>query len=113
MSFFKSIDAAPDAMPQSWWNAAYPWRHAIAFDTTGLSVPIQNVPLLVRLPGAAIGLANGSDLRFVDWTNTRELPFEIETVSSTGAVSGSGRASSRVRVSGASAILPGACRGGA
>lgn len=80
------IDAAPDAMPQSWWNAAYPWRHAIAFDTTGLSVPIQNVPLLVRLPGAAIGLANGSDLRFVDWTNTRELPFEIETISSTGAV---------------------------
>ena len=84
--FDAMIDASPDAMLQSWWNASYPWRHSITFDTTGLSVPIQSVPLLVRLPGTAINLANGSDLRFVDWTNTRELPFEIETISSTGAV---------------------------
>ena len=47
-----AIDAAIDA-PPAWWDPTYAWRHRIDFSTTGLAVPLPDMPLFL-VPGGHV-----------------------------------------------------------
>ncbi len=75
------IDDAPDDSARFfWWDPAFSSRRSVTVDTTGLSLPIVNLPVLVRIPATikAELLANNADIRFVADDHQTLLPFELE-----------------------------------
>ncbi|MGE3767819.1 MAG: DUF2341 domain-containing protein [Kofleriaceae bacterium] len=74
------IDAPIDAaMP--WWDPSFPSRRSITIATADLTLPLANLPLLVRLPAdvASELRAGAADARFIADDHQTVLPYELET----------------------------------
>ncbi len=76
-----AIDAPPDGATDTWWNPAWPRRRPIAIRNTELTGPVQDFPVLVRLPASVLDVAGtgGDDLRFIAGDQTTLLPYELDT----------------------------------
>lgn len=72
---------------KAWWDEAWSSRMKIGLDTAGISAPLTQVPVVVRLhagnfPFSACN-ADGSDLRFVGADDKTTLPFHIDRFDAT------------------------------
>jgi hypothetical protein len=78
------VDAPIDAS-LAWWDPTFTSRRSITLDTTALTLPIANLPVLVRIPTAvAVELStNGADVRFVSDDHATALTFELDATSIT------------------------------
>lgn len=72
------VDMAPDAPPGTWWNPLYLHRRPVTFTTTGLALPISNLPVLIRIPGAVAQGLDPTAMRVIADDHATSLPFEIE-----------------------------------
>jgi hypothetical protein len=72
----------PDTPIGPWWNLDWTRRRQISIDTTLLTGPATQFPVLVRLSPTTIDYATvqdeGEDLRFITLDHATELPFEID-----------------------------------
>ncbi|MFN0252577.1 MAG: DUF2341 domain-containing protein [Kofleriaceae bacterium] len=85
-----ALDDASDGPPDAslgWWDPTFLYRRAITINTSALTLPLANLPVLVRLPSAVVTelAANGADARFVADDHVTALPFEIDTSVSNSA----------------------------
>lgn len=76
------IDGAPGDAPGEWWDPLWTHRRQITIQNTELTGPVQNFPLLVRLPA---GLST-NQLRFLAADHRTILPHELDTASGSGAL---------------------------
>lgn len=76
------VDAAvpPDAL-KVWWNPAWTHRRKVVIQNTELTGPVQNFPLLVKLPA---GIAP-AQIRFLAADHATLLPHEVDTSDAGGA----------------------------
>ncbi len=69
------------AREQAWWNNNYVQRKLVLLDTSSITEPLVNVPVLVTLTSStfdyAKARADGGDIRFID-ANNQELAYEID-----------------------------------
>ena len=77
-----ALDAPIDGPRMDWWNTAWTRRRPITIDTSKLTGPVTNFPLLVQIPQQLVDLnGNRSNaLRFVTADNTAALPYELDTL---------------------------------
>lgn len=87
-----SVDAVPiDAPlddaghPTDWWNPEWTHRRRIKLDTSTLTGPVTDFPVLVRLPALTGPQVNGADLRFVSLDGTTTYPYELEAFNALAA----------------------------
>jgi hypothetical protein len=75
-------DVAIDGPRTDWWDASWTRRRPITIDTSKLTGPVTNFPLLVQLAPDLIDLggSHSDELRFLTADNTTVLPYELDTV---------------------------------
>lgn len=73
-------DDAPIDAAAPWWDPTFGSRRSITFATTGLTLPLMNLPVLVRIPSAVVAELRpaGADIRFVADDHATVLTYEID-----------------------------------
>jgi hypothetical protein len=82
--------AVPDTVAigdasNDWWDDGWQFRRSITIKHTDLTGPVQNFPILVRLP-QGVGRPGGEDLRFLVAGQRTPLPHELDTAPLSGAL---------------------------